>query len=49
MYRIIYIPDEILRARCICLIIVHIKMYKIFANTLKNINQRKGEIPDCLS
>lgn len=37
---------KLLIARCICLIIVHTKMYKTFANTLKNINQGKGEIPD---
>lgn len=28
------------------LIIVHLKMYTTFANTLKNINQGKGGLPD---
>lgn len=39
---------KLLRARCICLIIVHTKMYKTFANILKIINQGKEEIPDWL-
>lgn len=37
---------KLLIGRCICLIIVHSKMYKTFANILKIINQRKEEIPD---